>query len=161
MSDVCGCAACLTFRKKVMTGVASKAIKPDGACACQICSTLRRYPNFAVLFGFPSADRPRPSVRAKARPAKSAPPSRKDHLREHRDDAQQVFNAIWQEDRVNIARMVMCRVSGGEMREWAEERWYGSSQHKSTFQSADQFVRFVTYMASPAGGLSIHDARGM
>src|SRR5262245_12694345 len=146
MSDVCGCAACLTFREKVRTGVTSKAIKTDGACACQICSTLRRHPNFAVLFGFPSADRPRPSIRAKARPAKHAPASRADRVRERRDEEQRVFDAIWQEDRVNLYHFAISRASYGELREFAEQRWQGSPQHRYIFKSADQFFRFLDYM---------------
>src|SRR5262245_57040925 len=68
MSTECSCAACLTFRQKIKTGIATKAIKPDGACACGICCALRRHPGFAVRFGFPSADQPRPKVQAKPRP---------------------------------------------------------------------------------------------
>ena len=88
-----------------------------------------------------------------------------DHLRKRQvADAQQVFDAIWQEDRVNIANLAIGRAPYGELREWAEQRWYGSPQHRSIFESAGQFVRFAEYMVTHAGtprGLRIYDARGM
>src|SRR5215471_14598763 len=86
-----------------------------------------------------------------------------DHLRKRQvADAQQVFDAIWQEDRVNIANLAIGRASYGELRAWAEHRWHRSPQHQSIFQSADQFARFVEHMARHAGtprGLRIYDAR--
>ena len=82
-----------------------------------------------------------------------------DHLRGRAAaDAQQVLDAIWKEDRVNLNNLALGRTSYRELRQWAEQRWQGSADHRYIFKSADQFFRFVDYMYPISQGRNVYGA---